>query len=155
MHKFEKLMAHKMKNGKKMSDTEHKAKKSVLGEMKQMASDMMGDKIKGLKKSEPESKEGVKSNLDQSRSLLGGSGHDQHQDHAKEGTPSEEAGESSAEEMKEEVSQDDEASVEHKEGHDQIHSIAEQMDEPNLDHAIKKLHDLKEQKRKGHSKYQS
>lgn len=51
MHdKLMKLMLSKKKEGKSMSDSEQKAKMEALHGMKEMASEMMSDRLKGLKK---------------------------------------------------------------------------------------------------------
>lgn len=62
MHdKMMKMLMSKKKEGKSLSDSDKKAKLQALGGMRDMASKMMGDKLKGLKKpalaAKPESKE--------------------------------------------------------------------------------------------------
>jgi hypothetical protein len=128
MHKFEKLLAKKMKDGKKMSDNEKEAKSGVLSEMKDMASKMMGDKVKGIKKVTvaSNSDEGVKKGLEKAKELLG-----------QESEESPEMEESETEESSEE-SMDDCC--------EQVEELGEKMDASQLDEAIQKLMELKKQK---------
>jgi hypothetical protein len=69
MHKMEKLM--EKKKGKKLSDTEVKAKSSVLKDLSDTASDMMKDRLSGLKKVSvaAPSKSGLQEGLDLAKKL--------------------------------------------------------------------------------------
>ncbi len=134
MSMFEKLIAKKKKDGKKMSENEKEAKGGVLSEMKDMASKMMGDKVKGLKKVTvaSDSEEGVKKGLEKAKDLLG---HDM----------SEQAPEMEGSEVAEEENESPEhEQAEGKEG--EIAEIAQEMDVSELEQAIQKLMELKKQK---------
>jgi len=132
MHKFEKLLAKKMKDGKKMSDSEKEAKSGVLSEMKDMASKMMGDKVKGLKKVTvaSDSEEGVKKGLEKAKDLLGHSMSEESPEMEGSEVAEEESPEHEQEESKEEEMQE----------------LAQEMDASELDQAIQKLMELKKQK---------
>ena len=72
MHKFEKLME-KMKDGKKMPEHEKDAKMSVLEHVRQLAQDMMKDKLDhGMKKVEiaSDSSEGLKKGLEKAMEMM-------------------------------------------------------------------------------------
>ena len=58
---------------KKMSDSEKKAKLTALEEARAMATDMLKDKVKGLKKVTvaSDSKEGLKKGLEKAEDILG------------------------------------------------------------------------------------
>ncbi len=69
MDKFDKLLE---KKGKKISPLEQKAKMDVLSDLKGQASDMMGEKLGGIKKvsvAAPD-KEGLKEGLEKAEELL-------------------------------------------------------------------------------------
>ena len=111
MHKFEKMMEKKMKDKKgDMPEHERDAKMSVLEHVRQMAHDMMKDKLDGgMKKvsvASP-SKEGLKEGLETAHDMLGdGAMHgDEHGDleaeESGEESPMHEAAESADEEMAE------------------------------------------------------
>lgn len=133
MHKFEKLLSKKLKDGKTMSDTEKQAKGSVLNEMKSMASDMIGDKIKGLKKVSvaSNSEEGIKHGLDKARELIGGQDESDSED------------EESMEDPQEEISESPEAESDEQ----KIEDMCKDMDESQIDDLIKKLMEIKDNKR--------
>ena len=69
MHKMDKLM--EKKKGKKLSDNEVKAKSHVLKDLSDTASDMMKDRLAGLKKGSvaAPSKEGLQQGLDMAKKL--------------------------------------------------------------------------------------
>lgn len=70
--KFIELLKEKMKDGKKLSDSEMKAKMGVLDELKSMASDAMGEKIKGMQEvrvAAPD-EEGLKEGLEKAEELI-------------------------------------------------------------------------------------
>lgn len=72
MHKMEKLFEKKKKMGKELSHNEIKAKSHVLGALKDMASDEMGNKLHELKKvsvAAPD-KEGLEKGLDMAKNLI-------------------------------------------------------------------------------------
>ena len=75
--KFAKLLEKKKKEGKTLNPLERDAKMSVMNDMKQMASDEMGDRLKGLKKVTvaSDSAPGLSEDLDKAKELLGD--HDQ------------------------------------------------------------------------------
>lgn len=68
--KMMKLM--KKKGEKKLSDNEKEAKLSVAKEMRDMASGMMGEKLKGLKKVTvaSDSKEGIEEGLEKAKDMV-------------------------------------------------------------------------------------
>lgn len=69
MDKFDKMLE---KKGKKISPVEQKAKRDVLSDLHGQASDMMGDKLAGLKKvsvAAPD-KEGLAAGLEKAGELL-------------------------------------------------------------------------------------
>lgn len=79
MDKLEKLLM-KKKAGKEMSPIEREAKMGVVGDMRKMASEAMGDKLKGLQKvtvAAPD-KDGLEMGLDKAQELL--SAHQQPED---------------------------------------------------------------------------
>lgn len=150
MDKLQKLM--KKKKGSEMSDMEKKAKMSVVGELRGMASEAMGDKLSALKTmgSKPKLKEG----LEKAKQILG-AGHDGYNEdpnvsHSKlfgQGTAEEEAAESPAEEKSEE-DMGDEGEVDAHMG--KLRSDGEdQMSEEELDAKLEHLMNLK---RKIHAK---
>lgn len=149
MHKFDKMMEKKMKEKKgDMPEHEKDAKMSVLEHVRQMAHDMMKDKLDGgMKKvsvASP-SKEGLKEGLEKARQMVGddsesGMMHgDEHGDleaeTSEEESPMHEAAESSEEEM-----------AEHEEGGSEE---GEEMSEEELD---AKLAELMAKKKKMESK---
>lgn len=73
MHdKMMKMLMSKKKEGKTLSDSEKKSKLQALGGMRDMASQMMGDKLKNLKKVTvaSDSKSGLKSGLHKAENLM-------------------------------------------------------------------------------------
>lgn len=70
MDKFNKLM--KKKKGSEMSDMEKNAKMGVLGELRDMASGAMGDKLHNLKKVSvmSDSKEGLEKGLEKAQDIV-------------------------------------------------------------------------------------
>lgn len=67
-----KMLMKKKKDGKELSDSDKKAKLSAIKEMKDMASEMMSEKLKGLKKvtvASP-SEEGLKEGLEKAEELI-------------------------------------------------------------------------------------
>lgn len=79
MDKMKKMLDKKKDKGK-MSDVQRDAKMSVVKDMKDMASEMMGDKIKGMKKVSVASAsgEGLKEGLDKAREMISGMSEDGH-----------------------------------------------------------------------------
>lgn len=76
MEKFSKLLESRKKDSKPMSDTEKKAKMSVLEHVRGMASDMMKDRLSGgMKKVEvaSDSKEGLLAGLSKAKEAMSGS----------------------------------------------------------------------------------
>lgn len=73
--KMMKMLMSKKKEGKDLSDTDKKSKLEALMGMKSMASDMMSDKLKGLKKVTVASNDpqGLKSGLDKAKEMIEGS----------------------------------------------------------------------------------
>lgn len=74
MHdKLMKLMLNKKKEGKQLSDGEQKAKMDALMGMKDMASDMMSSRLKGLKKVTvaSDSSEGLETGLETAKKAVG------------------------------------------------------------------------------------
>lgn len=72
MDKLEKLMA-KKRPGKEMSDVEKEAKMGVVGDLRKMASEAMGDKLRGLKKvsvAAPD-QEGLEMGLEKAKEIVG------------------------------------------------------------------------------------
>lgn len=68
----EKLMKKLEKKGKKLSPLEQKAKMDVVKELQSQAGDMMGEKLKGLKKVTvaSDSEEGLKAGLEKAEEVL-------------------------------------------------------------------------------------
>lgn len=126
------LMARK-KEGKDLSAPDKKAKLEALTGMKSMASDMMSDKLKGLKKVTVASNDpqGLKSGLEKAKEMI-------------EGSPEEEASESPSEEHKEDsmMSSDEEQN----EQPDEYDQLLEKCDSPEeIDELIAKLQAKKEE----------
>lgn len=83
MEKFDKLLAKKMKDKKSsMGDTERDAKMSVLEHVKDLAQNMMKDKLGGLKKVTvaSDSPEGIQEGLMKAKAMLGSHGEDSSDD---------------------------------------------------------------------------
>lgn len=68
----EKLMKKLEKKGKKLSPLEQKAKMDVVKELQSQAGDMMGEKLKGLKKVTvaSDSEEGLKAGLEKAEEVI-------------------------------------------------------------------------------------
>ena len=71
--KFMKMMEKKKESGGEMSDNEKKAKFDAVKSMRDWASGLMGDKLKGLKKVEvaSNSPEGLSAGLDKAKEIIG------------------------------------------------------------------------------------
>lgn len=82
MHdKMMKMLMAKKREGKTLSDSEKKSKLQALGGMRDMASQMMGDKLKSLKKVTvaSDSKPGLKEGLHKAEDLISQSPDDEHE----------------------------------------------------------------------------
>jgi hypothetical protein len=126
--KLMKLMMQKKKEGKGMSETEVSAKKSVLGELKKLAQNAMGDKVKGLKKvtvAAPDAKS-LKEGLETAEELVS-------PEESEEGSL-EDMAKSGLEEVSEEMSEED--------------MMSEEMSEAELDAKIAELLKKKEELKK-------
>lgn len=128
MHdKMKKMM--NSKKGKKLSDVERDAKMSVVENLKQMASNMMSDKVKGLKKVTIASndEDGLKEGLEKAEEII-----------------DRDAVNGSAEDMAEELVDNDEEGSE-----DELEELDEVDDsEEDLDKKIAELMAKKEQLKK-------
>lgn len=131
MGKMESLFAKKKKDGKEMSSMEKDAKMSVVHDMKKMAMDAMGDKLKGLKKVSvaSDSPEGLKMGLEKAKELVTSHPNSPESDNDNSPENEEEVGET--EESPEEEQSEDSA-----------------MSEDEVDAELKRLMDLKEKMKK-------
>lgn len=130
MGKMESLFAKKKKDGKEMSGMEKDAKMSVVHDMKKMAMDAMGDKLKGLKKVSvaSNSPEGLQMGLDKAKELVTNHPNSPETDNDDSPENEEEVGE---------TDESPEAAEEHGE-----------MSEDEVDAELKRLMDLKEKMKK-------
>lgn len=140
--KLKKLMKHK--SGKEMHPIEKEAKMKSLGELHQMAKDMLGERLHGMKKVSVMSpdKAGLEAGLSKAKEMLEGKLEDggvsdtspEVADHLAQETletPEEEAEESPEEQAREEA-----------EG-TELHHPHEQMSEDEIDQKIRELMELK------------
>jgi hypothetical protein len=142
--KFKKMI--EKKQGGKMSDAAKKAKMSVLHDLKGQADEAMGDGLKGLKKVTvaSDSPSGLKHGLDKAKEIVGGSMFD-------DKSPEEESHESPEEaksegDMMESPEHEASESPEFEKGESEgIKEEIAQMDEEEVNQALKELMDRKKQ----------
>lgn len=152
MEKFKKLLEKKHAEGKGLSDVEKDAKSSVLEHLKQMASDSMGDKLKGLKKVTvaSDSPHGLAEGLNKAKEMIGDPGvhgeepgehleHDEGHMMPNEESEEHEASESPEQEAAEEQAEGTEADEHPEDAIGQEHNEFDHMSEDELDQHLEKL----------------
>jgi hypothetical protein len=155
VEKFRKLLEKKHAEGKSLSGVEKDAKSSVLEHLKQMASDSIGDKLKGLKKVTvaSDSPHGLAEGLDKAKEMIGDPGvHDkggepgEHMEHDEghmmpneEESDEHEASESPEQEEAEEQAEGTEADEHPEDSIGQEHNEFDHMSEDELDQHLQKL----------------
>jgi hypothetical protein len=160
MDKMKKML--EKKKGHKLSDVERDAKMSVVNNMKDMASSMMGDHIKGLKKVTvaSDSKEGLQSGLDKAKDLMDQYSEDGHSsmddnENAMEQKPEHEVHDSgdgetgkedSPEDMDERQEESMESPEEEKAEEDSGEEDHEDMDDEELNKKLEHLMNIKKKK---------
>ncbi len=121
------LKAKKDKNKDSMSDNEKEAKLNVMKELRDSASKMMGDKVRGIKELSvvAPDKKGLEKGLDKAKELIAGEESEESQEHEAMEGESEDSAESEA------GSEDDKL---------------EQMSPEELDEMMKKIQELNTKK---------